>query len=266
MEHSMMMDQDLWSAKLPNGEFRSGTLEQLREAFQAGHLGAETWVRASGSHEWTSLADALKPPPPAPAAVAADGGLWQARLADGQVRSGTREQLEEAFRAGHLDTHVMVLASGTSDWVKLETLWGREEHPSTVAPEAPVAAEAPAEPETPATEAAAPQTEPSAAEAVAEEPAPPEPADAEAPLGDQPLAKDAEETPRRPAASETAELRWQVQLTDKQLDQAFQAGLLGEDALVRVVGSDRWARLGDIRRTRSGYPAENGPPEEALAS
>jgi hypothetical protein len=265
MAHSMTMDQDLWSAKLPNGEFRSGTLEQLREAFRAGHLGAETWVRASGSHEWTRLADALKPPPPA--AVAADGGLWQARLADGRVRSGTREQLEEAFRAGHLDDQVMVLASGTSDWVKLETLWGPEEQPSTVAPEAPVAAEAPAEPETPATEeAATPQTEPSAAKAAAGEPAAPEPADAEAPAGDQSLAKDAEAPPRQPAASETDELRWQVQLTDKQLEQAFQAGLLGEDALVQVVGSDRWARLGDIRRTRSGYPAENGPPEEALAS
>lgn len=262
------MGPDLWSAKLPNGDVRSGTLEQLREAFRAGQLGAETWVRASGSPEWTRLADALKPPPPAPTAVAADGGLWQARLADGQVRSGTREQLEEAFRAGHLDDQVMVLASATSDWVKLETLWGREQRPSTVAPEAPIAAaEAPAEPEAPPTEkAATAQTGPSAAEAAVGEPAAAELADPEAPAGDESLANDAEATPLQPAASEADQLRWQVQLTDKQLDQAFQAGLLGEDALVQVVGSDRWARLGDIRRTRSGYPAENGPPEEALAS
>src|SRR5580693_6512264 len=82
----MSINQDLWSAKLPNGDVRSGTLEQLNEAFRAGYLGESTLVRAARSDTWTKLADVLAgvaaggaataaPPPhasvPAPAAEAA---------------------------------------------------------------------------------------------------------------------------------------------------------------------------------------------------
>ena len=111
-----------WSAQLPNGEVRSGTLEQLDEALRAGHLDAATPVRASASDAWARLADVLAAAP------------WQVRLADGQIRSGTREQLEEALRAGHLNDEMLVLAGGASTWVKLGSLLGRSLAPPAVAP------------------------------------------------------------------------------------------------------------------------------------
>jgi len=44
MEPPMTINDDLWAARLPNGDIRSGTLEQLDEAFRAGHLSESTLV------------------------------------------------------------------------------------------------------------------------------------------------------------------------------------------------------------------------------
>src|SRR3974390_745704 len=107
MEHLMTTQQDLWSAMLPGGDVRSGTLEQLREAFRSGHVGAGTLVSPSGSNNWTRLADVIEAPAaaalpsdgwaaapshPAPAPVQpvsspidAAGAQWQVRLASGEV-------------------------------------------------------------------------------------------------------------------------------------------------------------------------------------
>src|SRR5580698_1897565 len=139
----MTLHQDLWSAKLPNGEVRAGTLEQLGEAFRAGLVGEATLVCAAGSDQWARLADILgvagAPPaapgpvfaapasvPPRPSsvprasaaprpsaapapAVAPNAELWQVRLASGEMRTGTRQQLEEAYLAGHLTADLLAL-------------------------------------------------------------------------------------------------------------------------------------------------------------
>src|SRR5215467_9758975 len=49
MEQPMSINEGLWSAKLPNGDVRSGTLQQLSEAFRAGHIAETTLVCAAGS-------------------------------------------------------------------------------------------------------------------------------------------------------------------------------------------------------------------------
>src|SRR5580693_3214001 len=67
----MSINQDLWSAKLPNGDVRSGTLEQLNEAFRSGYLGESTLVRPARSDTWTKLADVLAGVAPGGAPTAA---------------------------------------------------------------------------------------------------------------------------------------------------------------------------------------------------
>jgi len=170
----MSTDQNLWSAMLPNGDIRSGTLEQLDEACRSGHLDQGTLVRPIHSDRWITLAEVLGgaraasapplatgvaaprasvaaprasvpvprvsvpaprasvpappvAPPPAPAPIDHDAGLWQVRLPNGEVRSGTRQQLVEAFVAGHLHEQMYVLAAGASQWVPLGTVMGRGE-------------------------------------------------------------------------------------------------------------------------------------------
>ena len=55
----MSTDQDLWSAMLPNGDIRSGTLAQLDEACRSGHLDQGTLVRPIHSDRWITLAEVL---------------------------------------------------------------------------------------------------------------------------------------------------------------------------------------------------------------
>ncbi|HEX7604118.1 MAG TPA: DUF4339 domain-containing protein, partial [Polyangiaceae bacterium] len=56
---------EIWHVRLPNGESREGTLEQLDEAFQAGAINESTLVRREGTSEWVTLAAAagLEPAP-----------------------------------------------------------------------------------------------------------------------------------------------------------------------------------------------------------
>jgi hypothetical protein len=242
MEQPTIASQSLWSARFPNGEVRSGTLAQLNDAFRAGQLGGDTLVCAAGRQEWAKLADILDP------------SIVQVRLPDGQVRSGTRAQLEEALNAGHLDEGTPVRAAGTSEWVTLGTIASRPPPPpspsvapvaraSAPSPAAPPAetATTPVEPLPPVAAEAAPQAAdvpeetPAAVAAVAAEP--------EAPARDH-----ADDTAPQPVVIEP---RWQVRLTDEQLEAAFRAGLLGDDAFVLAVGTTEWVRFGDIRQTSS---------------
>jgi hypothetical protein len=47
---------DFWYVKLSDGDVHRVTLDQLDEAFQAGHIDGETMVLASGSEQWERLA------------------------------------------------------------------------------------------------------------------------------------------------------------------------------------------------------------------
>jgi hypothetical protein len=352
MEQPMNINEGLWAARLPNGDVRSGTLEQLNEAFRAGHLGESTLVRASRSDNWIKLADVLggsastavgapsasvSPPSAATQPVSPRNGspdLWRVRLANGEVRSGTRQELAEAVRAGHLDEALPVLAAGAREWVQIGTVMGRTEPPpaplvpsvhpppsvipqrasasppSTVTPPQPhgsgelwqvkladgqvrsgtrqqleeafdaghldegtlvlpagahewvtlasLGSRRPAEP-VPAPVGAAeppPGEEQQAAPAVAPEQAPVTPL---------------EQAPAAPAHDPSSPLRtddgqadlqaawnddqvWQVKLTGKQLEQAFHAGLLGDDVLVLAAGTEEWVRFGDVTRAQSAAP------------
>jgi len=332
----MSINEDLWSARMPNGDVRSGTLAQLDEAFRLGHLDASTPVRPSRSDSWLKLADVLAGPAaappagvvesstpaakttdrapeasvpapsaepaasdtsatstastapttpaaptapaapvaqaapdtpaqsgpvaqaapaahvapptaprptappaaqPAPPRVEASTDVWQAKLANGQVVSGTREQLADAFQAGHLDERVQVLAPGAREWVQLGTVMSRNEpaSPPPASADPPAADPSTAEPPTvdpPAVAAAAAAT-------AAIEPAPPAPA---------PVDDDAA-TPPQPqgAVADSSAALWQVKLTSRQLDEALRAGLLDANAPVLAAGTDRWVRLGDVR-------------------
>jgi hypothetical protein len=323
MDLSMSANQTMWSATLPNGEVRSGTLEQLNEALQSGHLGAGTLVRASGSDQWATLAEVLEamakgitatpvrapgasvPPPPVDAPLTSPRvngtpELWRVRLADGQERSGTREQLEEAFRAGHLSEEMLVLAGGAPEWVKLGAVMGRNEPlPAPVA--APPASVESAPPSSPAPSTAT--TSPSApgsdelwqvrladgqlrsgtrqqleeafraghldgsalvlaagagdwvplATIAARLSSAPQPAsDAESQAAPQ-----AQATP-----GETPPAQWQVRLSYDQLEEAFRAGLLDSDSQVMAIGTDQWIRLGDLRSAQGG---DSRRPEDARA-
>lgn len=67
-----MSEHEKWQIKLPSGEVRSGTLEQLDEAFHAGSIGADTLVRPEGAQAWITLAEAAgldAPPAPIPAPI-----------------------------------------------------------------------------------------------------------------------------------------------------------------------------------------------------
>jgi hypothetical protein len=47
---------DFWYVKLSDGDVHRVTLDQLDEAFQAGHIDGDTMVLASGSEQWARLA------------------------------------------------------------------------------------------------------------------------------------------------------------------------------------------------------------------
>jgi hypothetical protein len=56
----------LWYVKLPDGDVEPLTLDELDEAFQAGHVSANTMVLAAGSSQWARLGElaGLDQPPP----------------------------------------------------------------------------------------------------------------------------------------------------------------------------------------------------------
>jgi hypothetical protein len=71
----------LWYVKLPDGDVEPLTLDELDEAFQGGHVNANTMVLAAGSTQWARLGElagldqpaprqAMPPPRQAPAAYA----------------------------------------------------------------------------------------------------------------------------------------------------------------------------------------------------
>jgi len=63
-----MPDADLWYVMLADGDVHRVTLDQLDEAFQAGHIDQETLVLAEGARQWTALGQLAgldeTPPPP----------------------------------------------------------------------------------------------------------------------------------------------------------------------------------------------------------
>lgn len=62
-----MSEHEIWHVKLGTGDTRSGTLEQLDDAFQAGAIDERTLVRRDGTDAWITLAEAAgmeAPPPP----------------------------------------------------------------------------------------------------------------------------------------------------------------------------------------------------------
>ena len=67
------MSGEIWHVKLGNGEARSGSLDQLDEAFQAGLINEQTLVRQEGTEQWITLAQAAGledvPAPVAPPAM-----------------------------------------------------------------------------------------------------------------------------------------------------------------------------------------------------
>jgi hypothetical protein len=54
-EQRMSTSGDHWYVKLSDGDVHRVTLDQLDEAFQAGHIDGETMVLASGATQWTKL-------------------------------------------------------------------------------------------------------------------------------------------------------------------------------------------------------------------
>jgi hypothetical protein len=63
-----MSHADLWYVMLADGDVHRVTLDQLDEAFQAGHIDHETLVLAAGARQWTPLGQLAgleeTPPPP----------------------------------------------------------------------------------------------------------------------------------------------------------------------------------------------------------
>jgi hypothetical protein len=52
-----MSNADLWYVKLADGDVHRVTLDQLDQAFQAGHIDEETLVLAAGATQWTKLGE-----------------------------------------------------------------------------------------------------------------------------------------------------------------------------------------------------------------
>jgi hypothetical protein len=279
-------DAEPWQVRLANGEVRSGARHQLAEAFATGHLDAEVMVLAAGAREWQRLGTVMErsepsrarivpstsppppadpprassPPPPTATLLGMQGGddIWLLRLPDGQVRSGTRRQLEEAFRAGEIDEGALVLPDGASEWTRLGSIIAR---PLSMPAAAPVVAM----PATPATgDPVAPEQAPaSASERVpappAQDAAPP-PVQADSPVqapvqADSPVQADppaqAQVAPSVTSEPGAGDPLWQVKLTGKQLEEVVRAGLLGDDTLVLAAGSDQWVRFVDVRQSHS---------------
>src|SRR5260370_15218351 len=52
-----MSNADLWYVKLADGDVHRVTLDQLDQAFQAGHIDEDTMVLAAGATQWTKLGE-----------------------------------------------------------------------------------------------------------------------------------------------------------------------------------------------------------------
>jgi hypothetical protein len=70
----MSGENELWYVQVKDGTVHPATLEQIDDAFNAGHIGADTMVLAAGDTQWQRLGelaglDAPPPPPPPPARV-----------------------------------------------------------------------------------------------------------------------------------------------------------------------------------------------------
>jgi hypothetical protein len=274
----MGVEESLWSLRLPNGDVRSGTIEQLQEAFRAGHLAGNSPVLPPGAREWVTLDTiavhghplSVKPPPaaqvapppevaavrpsasPPPAASQppqargqANGDIWQVRLGSGEVRSGTRQQLDEAFRAGHIDGSALALPAGARDWTRLDsvlqtrdvaaapTLVSPSQAPTVVAPQSLAASPA----------AAMPQAVP------------------------QPV------TQRALERVDDVDDICHVKVPRAQLEEAFRAGFLDESILVLTSEASDWVKLGSLvdrgsapsSTSRQAAVSQTGewPPSEA---
>jgi hypothetical protein len=152
------------------------------------------------------------PPPPAAAQPqtqwnTGEHDAWQVKLPNGEVRSGTRPQLEEAFRAGHLGEGALVLAAGAREWVTLGSVMGLDRP----APAAVVSS--------------------------------PEPVSARAP---QPVFAAPEPMQSAPQWTDGDSEVWQVRLTRPQLENAVRDGYLDDDSLVLAAGASEWVRLGTV--------------------
>ncbi|MDP9001335.1 MAG: hypothetical protein M3O46_14635, partial [Myxococcota bacterium] len=236
----MGVEENLWSVQSSSGDIRLATIEQLDQAFRAGEIGEGALVRATDEDEWvkltdllaaqspaaTTLAAAAVPAPKDPAPRAHESEHWQIRLAHGEVRTGTRQQLEEAVQVGHIDRNTMVLASGAREWVKLSSVFGpSESSPSGVA----VTPSAGALSST----AAGAQTLPRS------------------------LAADNDILKVRLPGGEVRSG------TRKQLDEAMQAGNIDGSALVLASGAREWVRLDSLPWLGQRISA---PPASVLAA
>ncbi len=154
-----------------------------------------------------------------------------------------------------------MLAAGASEWATLGSL---ARHLSSAPAVAPVDAPelAPVQ-----SESAAPDVASLVASASAPEEAPVPPAeDTSSPA---PSAAPADEARPPLQADGIGDPLWQVKLTGKQIENAFHAGLLGDDTLVLVAGSDQWVPFGAVRRAQSApgeTAATNGVGPELSAS
>jgi hypothetical protein len=61
--------------------------------------------------------------------MSGDENLWYVKTDDGDVHRVTLDQLDEAFQAGRIDEHVMVLGGTATRWTKLGQLAGIDEPP-----------------------------------------------------------------------------------------------------------------------------------------
>jgi hypothetical protein len=204
----MAVEESLWSLRLPNGDVRSGTIEQLQEAFRAGHVAGNSPVLSPGAREWVSLDTiavqsqpvTVRPAPVVPVAARipaqANNDIWQVRLASGEVRAGTRQQLDEAFRAGHIDGGSLALPAGARDWMRLDSVL---------------------------------QTRDVAT-------APPIVSPSQAPPVAQPA----------PQRAEDVDDVCHVKVPRAQLEEAFRAGFLDEGILVLTPEASDWVKLGSL--------------------
>jgi hypothetical protein len=107
---------DFWYVKLSDGDVHRVTLDQLDEAFQAGHIDGETMVLASGSTQWERLA----------AVAGMDDGEEEAEAAPGPEPEATYipQQPMPAFaqrQAGAYAQQVQAVASAPRAYIPQPT-------------------------------------------------------------------------------------------------------------------------------------------------
>jgi hypothetical protein len=259
---------------MADGQMRSGTRQQLEEAFKAGHLDSGVLVLASGAASWVPLGALVQPNRPLPAAFSAapvssgtpspsrapasapvpsappstpatvPGTSWQVRMPDGQVRAGSPDQLEEAVRAGHLDGNTLVLPPGAPQWVPLPAALEGISNARSRSPAVPAQPPAPAAVATPAAVAPPPPPLPSAPEPPPQAIAAAVPAAVETQTDASP--PDSDDSKTDVGATTDGGATWQVKLSAAQLAAAFQAGIVHGDTQVMETGTDQWVLLSSV--------------------